>query len=158
MSVESTHPAIRRDKARRSRAPLRRLRCWWATVTEPRHLSIIYGGIYTAGAVTGVITLIAPPSTIAGELGPVLLVTWALLFLVGGIVGMSTVLQGFWKWERWANYLTLGGIAIYGGVITTLHIESSGSRLTQLGVLGLAAGVFIVRLALIRGRSYGPHV
>lgn len=156
--VGTTSPALRKDRARTSGRPFRRLRLAWAMVSEPRYLSVVYGGIYTVAALTGAVTLINPPQTIAGELGPMFSVMWALLFLLGGMLGMGTVLQGLWKWERWGNYLVLGGIVIYGGVISTLHFTASGSRLTQLGVLFLAAMVFVVRITVIRGRTYGPHV
>lgn len=51
----------------------------------------------TRRQVCGIATLSVPPQTIAGELGPVLATAWALLFLLGGILGMATVLPGWWK-------------------------------------------------------------
>lgn len=133
------------------------LRRLWERVTEPRHMSLIYGGIYTIATLTGIVTLMVPPMTIAGELGPVLTVLWAGLFILGGTLGMLTVLQGLWAWERWGAGLVIAGIGIYGLVIATLHFTAEGSRLTQLGVLALAAAVFVVRWAMIRGRTYGPR-
>lgn len=157
MIRDSTSPSVRRLQARRHQGIIRVLTTLWAMVTEPRHMSVIYGGVYTLVALTGIGTLAVPPQTIASELGPVLSVAWATLFIFGGALGMVTVLPGWWAWERWAILLTLAGIGIYGLVITTLHFTAAGSRLTQMGVLALASSVFVVRWALIRGRTYGPR-
>lgn len=133
------------------------VRRWWERVTEPRHVSVIYGGVYTIALLTGILTVLVPPVTIRGELGPVLTMMWAGLFVIGGAIGMCTVLNGWWAWERWGSILIITGIGIYGFVITTLHFTTEGSRLTQLGVLALAASVFVVRWTMIRGRTYGPR-
>lgn len=157
MIRDSTLPTVRRLQARRHQGFARVVTTLWAMVTEPRHLSVIYGGVYTLVTLTGIATLAVPPQTIATELGPVLAVAWAILFIVGGVLGMVTVLPGWWAGERWAILLALAGIGIYGFVITTLHFTAAGSRLTQMGVLALASSVFVVRWALIRGRTYGPR-
>lgn len=134
-----------------------RIRSLWERITEPRHLSVIYGAVYTIAFLTGLATIAVPPQSIAGELGPVLSVLWACMFIIGGALGIVTVLPGWWKWERWACAFVLAGIAIYGGVVLTLHFTSTGSRLTQLGVLLIASLVFVIRIALIWGRTYGPR-
>jgi hypothetical protein len=121
-------------------------------------MSVIYFVIYVGWLLTGVATLVSPPNTISGELGPVLTIAWALLFIVGALVGLVTVLPGWWKWERWACHISLAGVAIYGFVVLNLHFTSPGSRLTQLGVLYFGgAAVFVVRLAMIWGRTYAPR-
>jgi hypothetical protein len=120
-------------------------------------MKVAYGGIYTIAALTGVVTLLVPPNTIQGEIGPVLTLLWSALFILGGLGGMCTVLPGWWKWERWSLAFCLVGIGIYAFVITALHFTSSGSRLTQLGVLLLAASTFIIRWLLIRGYSFEPR-
>lgn len=135
------------------------LRTAWRKISDPRHLSVLYGGIYTIALLAGVVTLWVPPITITGALGPVLTTIWAALFILGGALGMWTVLPGWWKWERWALALILAGIGIYGYVVATLHFTAtgSGSRLTQLMILALAGSTFVVRWVLIRGRTYGPR-
>lgn len=137
------------------------VRWWWRRlwdrITEPRLLSTIYGGVHTITLLTGIVTLLVPPVTISGHLGPALTIAWSLCFVLGGSVGIIAALPGYWLWERWACWFALLGIGIYGYVIATLHFTATGSRLTQLGVLLLAATVFIVRLALIWGRSYAPR-
>ena len=155
--LDATAPGVRRARARQHSGFAGRVRMLWALVTEPRHMSVIYAVVYMVVTVTGIATLVVPPVTIAGALGPILSVAWALLFTLGGLLGMITVAPGWWKWERWSIALILVGIAIYGYVIAILHLTTAGSRLTQLGVLILAAAVFIVRWALIRGRTYGPR-
>ena len=133
------------------------MRALWQSISNPRHLSLIYFSAYGIALLTGLVTLAVPPTSIAGELGPVYTIAWSVFFILGGILGLATALQGWWKWERWACWFTLAGIGIYGGVVLTLHFTSVGSRLTQLGVLLLAATLFAVRVTMIWGRSYGPR-
>lgn len=130
----------------------------WERVSEPRLMSAIYFGIYVGWLLTGFATLLDPPNTISGELGPVLTIAWALLFILGAGVGLATVLGGWWKWERWACRISLAGVGIYSFVVASLHFTSPGSRLTQLGVVYFGgAAVFVVRMVMIRGRSYAPR-
>lgn len=154
---DDTAPAVRVARARHRGGSFVTLRVWWAKVTEPRHLSVIFGGVYTVAMLTGWATLAVPPQTIANELGPALSVAWAVLFIAGGLLGMVTVLPGWWQWERWGIYFCAAGIGIYGYVIVHLHFTSEGSRLTQLGILAFGLALFAVRFSLIWGRTYGPR-
>ncbi|MFT4258040.1 hypothetical protein [Microbacterium sp.] len=133
------------------------LRSLWDRVTEPRRLKALYAFLYAVATGTGVVTLLFPPQSVEGVLGRALVVVWSSLFIAGGVGGMSTVLNGRWKWERWSIGSILMGIGIYGAVVLSLHFTSSGSRLTQLGVLVLAAGLFVVKLELIRWYSFDPR-
>lgn len=136
---------------------LGRLRRAWLRIAEPRVLRLVFlvGYLVTLG--TGIATLTNPPTTIEGALGPILSVSWAIFWIVGGTVGAATVLPGYWQAERAAAGAAMFGIAVYAVVVTTLHFTSSGSRLTQLGVLVLALLFYIVRLALIRGHDFEPR-
>lgn len=128
----------------------------WEKVSEPRILNAIFWVGYVVTFLTGVVTLVAPPMTVTGEIGPVLAILWAYMFILGGAIGATTALRGLWAWERWGILLGWAGLAVYAIVITVLHFTSPGSRLTQLGILTLAALFFLARWVLIRGRTYGP--
>lgn len=129
----------------------------WHQITEPRHLKVAYAVIYLVVLATGVATLLAPPQSIEGQLGNVLTVIWSVFLIVGGFGGALTVVPGWWWAERLSLILTFAGIGIYAVVVTSLHIVSSGSRLTQLGMILLAAAVFAVRWLLIRRYSFEPR-
>lgn len=129
----------------------------WSRITEPRRLNAIYAAFYVIAMLTGVVTLLYPPQSIEGVLGGALMAIWSVLFLLGGLGGLSTCLNGRWKWERWSIGSILMGIGIYGAVIISLHITQAGSRLTQLGILTIAAGLFVVKLELIRWYSFDPR-
>lgn len=129
----------------------------WAQVTEPRHLKAAYAVLYTITVLTGIATLLVPPTSIAGELGEPLTVLWSVFLIMGGFGGLLTVLPGWWWAERLSIVLVWAGLAIYGIVIVSLHFTSAGSRLTQLGVLLLAAGLGYIRWLLIRKYSFEPR-
>lgn len=140
---------------------MRALKRAWETIAEPRHVKIIYLGIYLLSVGIGWVTLTNPPQTIAGEVGPVITTIWASLFILGGIVGAFTVLPGWWWAER---LLSIGpiliGLVIYLAVVVVLHaqsIETGGSRATQIGIILLAASPFILRFFFIKEYSYEPR-
>lgn len=129
----------------------------WARLSEPRHLKVLYAIIYAIVLSTGIATLFEPPRSIEGQLGFTLTVIWSVFLVVGGFGGMLTVLPGWWWAERLSLILTLAGIGIYGTVVLSLHFLAGGSRLTQTGMVLLAASVFTVRWLLIRRYSFEPR-
>lgn len=134
--------------------PVRRL---WASITEPRHLKVAYFVIYSIALVTGIATLLVPPTSISGELGQPLTIVWAVFLIMGAFGGMLLVFTGWWFAERLCIGLLWAGLAIYFLVVVALHFQSSGSRLTQLGVLLLASAVFYIRWLLIRKYTFEPR-
>lgn len=123
-------------------------------------MKLAYLLIYVTTVTIGVVTLVAPPQSIAGEIGPVVTVVWASLFIVGGLVGMVTVLPGWWWAERLlAIAPVLLGLAIYLAVVIALQAQSDAgsSRLTQLGIIVLASAPFAIRALVIREYSYEPR-
>ena len=129
----------------------------WLRVKEPRVLRVIFFLGYLVVLGTGIVTLTNPPTTIEGALGPLLAVSWALFWIVGGIGGSLTVLQGWWEVERYAVAAVMFGLAIYAAVVIILHVQSPGSRLTQLGWLVIGVLFFVLRLLLIRGHDFEPR-
>lgn len=140
---------------------MRSIRAAWARITEPRHMKVAYLVVYAITTAVGVITLITPPQSIAGEVGPVLTTIWASLFIAGGLTGMITVLPGWWWAERLlAIALVILGLAIYFTVVVILHAQSAdtgSSRLTQLGIILLASAPFTIRFLIIREYSFEPR-
>lgn len=134
-----------------------RIKNLWLAIKEPRHLKVAYFTVYAIALAAGVATMLAPPQTIAGVLGAPLAVAWSVFLIMGGFGGMLTVLPGWWWAERLSVALILCGLGIYAIVVIALHFESPGSRLTQLGVILLAAGLFVVRLLLTRWYSFEPR-
>lgn len=136
---------------------VKRLAALWASITEPRHLKVVFFTGYCVTILTGLFTLLVPPMSIAGLLGPALTVAWSAFLLMGGFGGALTVFPGWWWAERLSIVLVWTGIGIYGLNIVVLHLTGPGSRLTQLGVLALAALFFLVEWLLIRKYSFEPR-
>lgn len=135
------------------------IRRWWGKITEPRKLRAFYAIVYGFTVALGFATLVAPPQSIAGELGPFVTEFWASLLLMGGFGGVLSVLPGWWWAERLSIFLIFAGLGIYLLVVFSLHLGARGdgsSRLTQLGVIALASAVFVVRLLLTKGMDYEP--
>ncbi|WP_221585540.1 hypothetical protein [Microbacterium sp. G2-8] len=133
------------------------LRHVWESITEPRHITSAFFVVYLIVTYTGITTLVSPPRTVEGSLGDPLSTAWAILLIAGGVGGALAVLPGWWWAERLAIILTGAGIGIYGIVVLGRQLETSGSRLTQLGVIALAGALFAVRWLLIRGYSFEPR-
>lgn len=137
------------------------IRSLWERITEPRHMKVAYAVIYLATIVVGFVTLAMPPQTIKGEVGPIITVIWAGLFVVGGTAGLLTVFPGWWWVERLLGLAPiLLGLGIYLVVVIILHaqaLESGGSRATQIGIITLAASPFLLRFLVIREYSYEPR-
>lgn len=138
---------------------IRAVRSLWERVTEPRRLRAFYAVVYAVTLLIGFATLLSPPQSIAGELGPFVTTFWAVLLVLGGFGGLLTVLPGWWWAERLSIWLVFAGLGIYLLVVLSLHLNArdGSSRLTQLGVIALASGVFAVRLMLTKGMDYEPR-
>lgn len=116
-----------------------------------------YAVLYVITIGTGIATLLVPPTSISGELGAPLTVAWSVFLIMGGFGGLLTVFPGWWWAERLSICLVWTGLGIYTLVVLSLHFTSSGSRLTQLGVLLLASGLGYVRWLTIRKYSFEPR-
>lgn len=125
-------------------------------VREPRRVKAVYWCYYVAAACVGAATLIAPPRTVEGTLGPVFTTAMSLLLVIGGLVGAATVFGGWWRVERLGIWCALGATGIYTGVVTSLDAAAEVSREAHLGFVLISSGLFVVRLALIRGHDFEP--
>ena len=139
-------------------SPVRFVRWLWGEITAPPHIKPIMAVAYGVATFTGLATLTNPPQSIAGEVGPVLAAVWAWSFIAGGVLGLATVFTPWWWAERTALIFAGTGVAVYAFVVLNLHILAppGSSRLTQVGIIGLAVCLLVLRWHLIRVYSYQP--
>lgn len=134
----------------------------WLRVREPRVITMISGAYWTVIIGMGAAAFIAPPRSIAAELGPIRTELWASFLLVGGILGLvgcCLLTPVWWRWVEHAGMIAAaGGLALYFTVVMSLHYTQTGSRLTQaLGLVGLVVGL-LLRWALARWLyAHGPY-
>ncbi|NQX36242.1 hypothetical protein [Herbiconiux sp. VKM Ac-2851] len=133
------------------------VRALWRSVREPRTLKSIYGAIYSVVLLGGIGTLLSPPQSIAGELGPVLTVIWSVAFIMGATGGMLSVMPGWWWAERLSIYFIWTGFGIYLFVVINLHFTANGSRITQIATIVIAVALFLIRRVQIHGYSFEPR-
>lgn len=135
---------------------MKRVRAWWQSVIHPPRQRPWYFVIYLVIAATGVVTILQPPVTIEAEFGPALTFVWALLIAVGGFLGACMVLTRFWAMERAALGWIFTGLSMYAVVVFMQHIGTSGSRLTQLGVILALLLMLAKRYQTIHGWTIAP--
>lgn len=131
--------------------------CWERLVPEPRWVSSMYTVGYVIMLMTGVVTLFNPPQTLTGAVGDVSMKIVALLWIVGGVIGMIAGQREWWEGERFAVGMMLVGIIFYGWIIVSLHFTQDGSRLTQLGILAIAALFLLLRFGFIWRYDFKPR-
>lgn len=129
----------------------------WRSLTDPPHQKPVYAAIYVITIVTGLATILNPPMSIQAEVGPVIMDWIGIMWLAGGAVAVPAMITGWWWVERLAIASASIGLAMYGAVVTLLHFQAEGSRLTQLGVILLAACAYVLRWLSIRERSFEPR-
>ena len=118
---------------------------------------MIYFIVYVGVVILAAATSLNPPMTISDPLGPVLTVTWVVLWVFSALIGACSVFSGWWAAERIGLWLGLLGVLIYSSVVVALHITGGGSRLAQLTVLWIAAAFYGVRLHRIWGHDFEPR-
>ena len=129
----------------------------WESITEPRHLKLAYLGIYALTTLLGIVTLLHPPISAEGPMGATMATVWACTYILGGVVGMITVLPGWWWAERILALLPIGlGMVMYlAGVLW--HYWGGPLPWTYIGLILLASTPFLIRWPLIWSYSYEPR-
>ena len=130
---------------------------WLNLIPEPRYASTVYALVYYLFVATGPATLLMPPQSIEGVLGQAGMNLVGIFLLAGGLVGMGAGWREWWELERWAIAMMGIGLATYGWIVFQLHFQSTGSRLTQLGIIAIAACVLILRIGMIWRYPYKPR-
>lgn len=129
----------------------------WLRVQEPRVITVYQCVIYVAVTLTGIAALLSPPMSIEGAIGPLLTRMFAVFLLTGGALGAIAVLPGIWWLERAAVIACATGALIYAGVVLSLQVTQTGSRLVQLGVIVWALLSIAQRWHRIRRYAYDPE-
>lgn len=130
----------------------------WSEFTFPPHMRAFYTAVYMITIYCGVVTWVSPPGTVANEIGPILSNIWAVALFSGGLLGLVFVLTPWWALERASLALCIAGLGVYAYVVFFLHIQAppGSSRLLQLGVIALAAILYLIRLVSVRHFSFQP--
>lgn len=128
----------------------------WYLLHEPRIVTAWTGLTWVVLIGIGTSALLAPPATITHQMGPVLTVVWAVLLLVGGILGLTGCLPGWYWVERVGIILAGTGALMYLAVVLALHYAEPGSRLVQAGFIVFAVAYLGVRWLRIRGPQIDP--
>lgn len=129
----------------------------WLRIREPRIISVTQFFIYLAATGGGLSAVLSPPRSIEATAGAGLTFYWAILLLVGGVLGAVAVLPGIWWLERSAVLACLGASLIYSVNVISLQISESGNRLVQLSMLTIVALHFVTRWFRIRRYAYDPE-
>ena len=128
----------------------------WLLLHEPRVITATMGVAWLLILGIGCAALVAPPMSIAHEIGPTLTVIWGGLLLTGGILGLAGCLPG-WHWIERSGILAAGtGTLIYLVVILNLHATTNGSRPVQAGFVALCLVGLAARWLRIRGAQVDP--
>lgn len=130
---------------------------FWLLIQEPRVVTVIQTLEYLIVLGIGMSVILRPPTSIRGELGPVLMDAVGMLLMLGGALGVVGTPRGIWWVERLGIIASCGGLLIYLSVVVQLEATTQGSRLLQLGVILLAVVGLIKRWARISRYQYDPE-
>ena len=132
------------------------LRRAWLKIREPRVVAVVHAITYLVLMTGGIAALIQPPTSISGEIGAVSMTLLAGMLTGGGLIGLVTVLPGWWWVERYGVALIIAACLIYGWIVSVLHVVQAGNRLLQLSIVLGLVGHLIIRLIRIKERPYDP--
>lgn len=130
----------------------------WNSIQEPRVKKLLAACAYTAAVLVGVHTIREPPSSLQGVLGLAITTAWGVFYLAGGLLGLGSVVQGWWWLERLGIYTILIGAGLYLIVIFFLHLTSeTGNRLPQYWAIFVSVPMVAYRLTDIWKLPYEPR-
>lgn len=133
----------------------------WTLIREffhdpPQWRPAVLGG-YAVALAMGFATLIAPPVTIAGQLGHTLTTIWACALILGSGLAACTVYTDWWVLERLGIKIAGLGLAMYLLIVAWLWVTESGNRGTQFFGLALGMIFLLVRHLQIGAWDYAPR-
>lgn len=128
----------------------------WLLLHEPRVVTAAQSIVWVFWALIGLAAVLAPPMTIAHEIGPTLTGAWAGMLLIGGVLGFIGCVPGWWWVERSGIIATGTGAATYLFVVVSLHYAAPGNRLVQAGFITAAIASLVVRWLRISGPQLDP--
>lgn len=129
----------------------------WLRIQEPRALSVIYFLAYAAVFVMGLAVVGDPPRAVQGAIGESLVTLWAGMLVVGGGIGVATVLQGAWLFERAGAILCMVAMLIYGIAMSALPVSQPSLRVATICFVVFSILAFAARLVHTRRYSYDPE-
>lgn len=118
---------------------------------------MIYFFVYLTVAIMGLAVVLDPPTAIHTSIGSLLLNLWAVLLVVGGGIGVGTVLQGAWWLERAGAIACMFAMAIYGVALAGVPLAQPSQRVASLCFVIFAILAFAVRLVKTIKYSYDPE-
>lgn len=134
------------------------LQTWWLRVPMPRELSVAFTLLYVIAFATGWVTLLRPPTSLSASIGgPQIMASVGGLLVLGALISMVGGAREHWKLERIGLWLQTWALVIYAAIVLTLHFSSTGSRLTQLGVICMALVAFLIRYLMIWRFTFRPR-
>lgn len=134
------------------------LQSWWLRVPSPRELSVAFTALYALAFCTGMVTLLQPPLSLSREVGGAqVMASVGVLLIIGAVLSIVGGAREHWKLERIGLWLMSWALVIYAAIVLTLHFSSTGSRLTQLGVICMALMAFLIRYLMIWRFTYRPR-
>lgn len=135
------------------------LQTWWLRVPMPRELSVAFTLLYVIAFATGWATLLRPPMSLSASVGgPQIMASVGVLLIIGAVIAMFGGAREHWKLERIGLWLMTWALLIYASIVISLHISSTtGSRLTQIGVIGMALVAFLIRYLMIWRFTFRPR-
>ena len=134
------------------------LQTWWLRIPMPRELSVAFTLLYVIAFASGIATLLVPPISLSREVGgPEVMASVGVLLSVGALTSMWGGYREHWKVERIGLWLMAWALLIYAAIVAALHFSSTGSRLTQLGVIAMALTAFLIRFLMIWRFTFRPR-
>lgn len=129
----------------------------WSSIREPRVVTLIQTLIYLLCAAGGLATILWPPVSVQGQYGVIITAAWGWFALLGGTLGVVSCPRGIWLIEKPALMLCATALALYAGMILSLHLIESGNRLSQFFFVTIALFHFIARYMRIHRYAYDPE-
>ena len=129
----------------------------WLRIQEPRIITILQAVVYTCAALGGILALSSPPPTIAQTAGQGLTFYWAVLLILGGVLGAITALPGWWLLERAAVLACSGALLIYGVNLMFRSGEYNTNLLSSMFLILVGVLHFVIRGFRIWHYSFDPE-
>lgn len=136
----------------------RRLARSWAKLIDHPRLRPLWCVVYLVTIYGGLQAIFNPPVSITSYDGGFAALCIGLLMTLGGIIAGGAVWSRWWKLERLGIGFAVAGVGIYTAVIIGIDMGSAeGTRQLQISVFAIAALLYFIRWAGIKGWDYEPR-
>lgn len=136
------------------------MRAWirnaWLSLEEPRWVTAVQLAVYTIAISIGAVTWFDPPNALVSTWGATLTDAWALLTTIGGVLGILGCSRGLWWLEAHGLHALWLAIAMRVLLVATLHVTTTGSRVTQLLELVMLLACLVARWLRIKDVPIDP--